>query len=452
MEEALRDHKRPRVGRDELNLLEFPIALLADRAPKTQDLVLRFKDGSKEWTLEGSPQYGLPTARDLDVYVILMEITREQNFPQQVEFSRHDVIRRLGWDPHGQSYARLQLALDRLAGVTVRTVNAFWDASERAYVKRRLVHLIDSYEINDHRHVDQEQSLFPSWFQWSPELIRNIRAGHIKSLNLDLYFSLNSYVSRALYRYLDAKRYDGKATYRIGLKKLAWEHLGISRTAAYESQIKQKLAPAHTELIEQGFLTAAEYSPMKNGESMVIYSFVQRAIRERHSTEITPSSVLNSNSASPDLVERLMNRGVSRASATELAESQPEECERQLVYLDHRQARDPGAVLVSAIREGWAPPVAWVDRQKQSMEAEIREERQRAQVQKRQRTNERERQFEQLWEGLEPERREALEREAMQLLRVENKILADLSRRIPDSAAVQEALREIHKRLLGWGS
>ena len=219
-----------RAGRDELNLAEFPFAVLASRMPKNSPLALEFRDGEKEWIASGDPRFGLPTAGDVEIYVVLMELTREQSFPVCVQFCRHDVIRRLGWDPGGQSYDRLLLSLDRLVGVTIRTKNAFWDAQQRVWTRRQAFHILEAYDITDSRHSrPDEPSLFPSWIRWSPELYQNMQAGFIKSLDVDLFLGLKSSISQALYRYLDAKRYDGKPQYRIGLKKLAWEHLWLSR-------------------------------------------------------------------------------------------------------------------------------------------------------------------------------------------------------------------------------
>ena len=87
--------ERPRVGRDELNLCEFPLGLLSDRPPKKVPTSLQFKAGDKVWEISGHPRHGLPTASDVEVYVCLMELTREQNYPVRVEFTRHDLLRRL---------------------------------------------------------------------------------------------------------------------------------------------------------------------------------------------------------------------------------------------------------------------------------------------------------------------------------------------------------------------
>ncbi len=450
-----------RIGRDELNLTEFPFALLANRPSKDSPSRLVFQDGQKEWVVEGSTAYGLPTSADVQVYVVLMELTRAQNFPPIVEFSRADVVRRLGWVHSGASYERLTLALDRLVSVTIRTRNAFYDASQRKWTTKEAFHILDSYKIADiTRPREHSPSLTPSWIRWSTELYANMQAGYIKSLDVDTFLSLESVIAQALYRYLDAKRYDGKPLYRIGLRKLAFEHLGLSRNY-YPSDIKRKLAPAHKELIEKGFIQGAEYAPMKSGEEMVIYRFAPKALREERREERPRSLPASTTSAEPAptvpqaptvslLAQRLIDAGVSRAAAVELSASQPEECENQLQYLPFREAREPGAVLVRSIREGWAAPTAWVRAEEQRKNRE-KSERQRRHAEERvgHRAAE-EGEFDAWWDGLSMDRQDEIRAQAIQALRRENRVLAEFAGRHPDSPMYQASLRPYLKKFSGW--
>jgi len=437
-----RTAETPRIGRDELNLTEFPFALLSSRAAKNSPTVLEFRDGDKEWSVSGDPRYGLPTAGDVEIYIILMELTREQDFPHQVQFSRHNVIQRLGWDPGGQSYDRLLLSLDRLVGVTIRTKNAFWDAKQRSWVRRQAFHILEAYDITDSRQArPDEPSLFPSWIRWSPELLQNIQAGYIKSLDVDLFLSLKSSISQALYRYLDAKRYDGKPIYRIGLKKLAFEHLGLSRNY-FPSDIKRKLAAAHTELIEAQFLSAVEYAPMKNGEEMAVYRFAPKAVREPRAAK--PADLPEP--VSP-LAQRLMDEGVSRATALELATAAPDECERQLEYLAHRDCRDRGAMLVKSIREGWAAPPRLLEAQKrQERTLAVRRKRVEAAAAVEPPAAEVDA-FDAWWTAQSSERQAELRAQAMARLRAENRVLAEFAGKHPDSPMVLASLRPYLKAL-----
>ncbi|MGV3721555.1 MAG: replication initiator protein A, partial [Actinomycetota bacterium] len=434
---------------------EFPFALLASRASKKMPNVVEFRDGEKEWVVSGDPRYGLPTAGDVELYVVLMELTREQNFPVCVQFSRHNVIQRLGWDPGGQSYDRFLLGLDRLVGVTIRTQNAFWDAKQRGFVRRHAFHILEAYDIADSRQSrPDEPSLFPSWIRWSPELYQNLNAGYIKSLDVSLFLSLKSAVSQALYRYLDAKRYDGKPLYRIGLKKLAWEHLGLSRNY-FPSDIKRKLNPAHEELIESGLLGAVEYGLMKDGEEMVIYRFPPKPTKERAAAKQPelPEPV------SP-LAQGLMDSGVSRITAVELAASQPEECERQLQFLPHRKSRDKGAVLVKSIREGWAEPAGWGEARTTLRTVKAVKTPSSSTPTVKAKPDAKSlvapgtpaTEFDAWWEALSADQRESLTAQAAGGLRRENRMVAELGARCPDSPIYRAALRPILKRIAGLPS
>src|SRR3954464_13515467 len=75
-------------GKDELNLAEFPIALLADRVPAGQK-TMEFEDEiyderkgqpvSRKLTITASDKFGLPTAKDDEVLLGLMQLTYEAN-------------------------------------------------------------------------------------------------------------------------------------------------------------------------------------------------------------------------------------------------------------------------------------------------------------------------------------------------------------------------------------
>src|SRR3954452_23619586 len=95
-------------GKDELNLAEFPIAVLSDRVPAGQKTI-EFKDQiyderkgqlvARCLTITASDKYGLPTPKDDEVILALIQLTKEANdFTERaVRFSRADLIRLLGW-------------------------------------------------------------------------------------------------------------------------------------------------------------------------------------------------------------------------------------------------------------------------------------------------------------------------------------------------------------------
>lgn len=371
----------PRVGRDEMNLAEFPFALLGDRAPggintvKFED-VIEGKDGKlieRTWTVTGSEHFGLPLAGDEQVYVALMEITKEQGFDERtVNITRYDIIKRIGWAHKGDSYRRLRASLDRLLGVTITAEKAFWDKQKQRYVDVGF-HIIDDYALYDEapgrKRRDGQEPLPLSFISWNQVIFRSFQAGNIKQLDTAFFFSLKSSISRRLYRYLDKKRYDGKGRYRIGLKKLAFEKLGMSRKY-YPSHIKQELKRAHDELGLHGFLAKVEYhKPKGGGEEQVHYYFTRRKYLSTGDPR-APDQL-------SELAEQLVEAGITSAVAEQLVREFGDEVRVQLQYLPHRAAQDPPAVLVEAIKGKWEPPASYLKARAEE-ERRIAEETQRS--------------------------------------------------------------------------
>src|SRR4051794_20850487 len=134
-------------GRDEMNLAEFPITLLSDRAPKGQKAI-KFQDRvfderkgamiTRKVVIEGSEEYGLPTAVDDEVILALLQISKQANEfnSREVLFTRHQLIQVLGWPNDGRSYRRIVLSLQRVASITLHYENAWWDKRRRSWTTR----------------------------------------------------------------------------------------------------------------------------------------------------------------------------------------------------------------------------------------------------------------------------------------------------------------------------
>ena len=117
-----------RNGRDEMNLVEFPLALLSDRSGRVLVLEFQVEDRDRETglrvnrklTVTGDPKHGLPTAKDEEVYLGLLQLTKlktEFNAPV-VRFTRCELIALLGWPNTDWAYERVVTAFARLAGFT----------------------------------------------------------------------------------------------------------------------------------------------------------------------------------------------------------------------------------------------------------------------------------------------------------------------------------------------
>ncbi|MCC6220622.1 MAG: replication initiator protein A, partial [Deltaproteobacteria bacterium] len=271
------------VSRDEMNLAEFPLAVLSTRVdPKLKTLEFRdeqrLKNGevmAREWIITAADKFGLPTATDDDVILALMRLSMNHGFRERkVFFTRYELLKILQWTTEGRSYSRLIKSFDRLSGVRIRATNAFYDNDSKSYQTCNFG-IIDAYEINDSRGKASPSSTNcqtpKSFFTWSEVLFDSFKAGYIKKLNLELYFELSSAISRRLYRYLD-KHFYYKSTFEKPLMVLAFEKLGLSRNYRYVSSVKQQLEPALEELVQKKFISHFDYGGHGMDTTLRIYA------------------------------------------------------------------------------------------------------------------------------------------------------------------------------------
>lgn len=381
------------LGKDEMNLAEFPFAILAKRAgpeKKTIEVVQEGRDEAgrpvrQEWIVTGSDKFGLPVAADDEVYVALMKLLRDSHFKDRtVRFTVARLLRTMRSSTSKRDYERIAAALDRLTGVTLRSKNAFWDHARRRYVTEAF-HLLDSYRLaTGGSGRDLSEATFSEF------LFGSIRAGYVKNLDVDFYFSLPTPLARRLYRLLDKHRYRGRL-YESELTRLAQK---LPLQDPYESQLRRRLDPVFEELVRRGFLTAAEYRKGTGGATIVriVFAPAGSVLAEPAPAAPPPDAPALSlfdppadaaapaqedAAASPDgaLGERLRAAGVSRAVAADLARRFPaEEIARQLDYLPHVEGlKNPGGYLRLAIEHGYAPPPGWTAAQNEAVRRAGRE-------------------------------------------------------------------------------
>jgi hypothetical protein len=262
-----------RDGRDELNLAEWPISVSGGRRGHrhgnsvTLSDTIRTPEGqltTRQWTIMGTEEFGLPTPFCEDVYVGLMHLSHEQGFlGRTLQTSLREICRCLQLTPGGQNLQRIKEALQCLTLTGIRAEKAFWSKAEQQY-KDGVFHILD--DVVFPRDTQPTSQVTLTWNQifWS-----NIMAGHLKTLSMEFYNSLSGPIAKKLYRYLDKHRWDNKRQYRIGLSKLAM-HLGLAE--GYPSQWKQRLQGAHDQLLAQGFLASVEYVAGRE-EELVAYTF-----------------------------------------------------------------------------------------------------------------------------------------------------------------------------------
>ncbi len=247
-------------GLEELNLVEFPLALLARQIPS--DLkTLRFEDSifdrklkrrvHRQVIVTAADAWGLPNALDMDVFLALMKLTHDKHgFRERtVEFSLYELLGLLGWpQAHGGYNTRLKQSLDRWLGVTVKYVNAW--RKKGCWTSTKGFHFLDNVELTNTRsEYDADE---PQVFLWNKVVMESVQASHTKGLDWDFYRRLKLPSTKRLYRFLD-KRFWQRTRWDFELIPFCTDKLGMNR--AYEPRkYKQKLGPAIAELESQGFL------------------------------------------------------------------------------------------------------------------------------------------------------------------------------------------------------
>lgn len=422
------------LGRDEMNLAEFPITLLTDRVPKDQkkaiyqDEIFDERTGRtiiRKLTISAG-DYGLTTAVDDEVILALIQLTREKNnfTKPRVEFSRYELVKLLGWSIGGASYTRIEQSLDRWTSVYLKYENAWRDNRTKSWISKEGFHIIDKYKFKSDDGGNFEQlDLFPSYIIWGEDIFESFQAGYLKPLDYDLCISLRNSTAKRLYRFLD-KRFHYKPDWTFDLKELAHEHIGMGRHYEGPAHLKRNLLPAISELETVGFLEpmAASERFQKDGKDWKIRLVSRSALP---ALPDPGQSALPFQEPEPSaLATELINRGVTRSTALELVQRHPAEAieakldvfdwlaERQ----DKRIIKSPAGYLVKSIANDYAAPKGFISKAERQAAEEARQAKERAAAEARRQQQEAdareraERQaIEAYWQSLSPEQQAELD-------------------------------------------
>ena len=358
-----------KMGRDEMNLAEFPLATLADRAPRgCKTLVFEYPIGDsghnqprvRRLTISASDKYGLPTAIDDEVMLGLVQVTNAAGFvDRRVQFSRYQLIHLLGWRHEGRSYRRLEQSLKRWLGVTLYYENAWRDNAQKRWVDAHF-HLLDDLVLyrrpKPHAGVPAKTGdAALSSFTWNEIVFHSFQAGFLKRLDLNLYRQLKLATAKRMYRFLD-KRFYFSNTLRFTLSVFACEHIGVSRRCD-AAQLKRRLSPAVAELEQAGYLVALpaneRFHRLRRGLWEVVFV---RAPKTRNQQR--PAHQLT------DLERQLVERGVTMSSAVQLVRKHSANLIQGKIEVfdtlrrkgDRRISRSPAGFLVQSIRHEYGPP------------------------------------------------------------------------------------------------
>jgi hypothetical protein len=375
-----------RIGKDEMNLAEFPMTSLSDK-PAPGETSLRFEDQiyddrkkkliTRKRIIEGSKEYGLPTATDDAVILALIRLTQIKNgfALREVDFTRHELINLLSWPNKGQSYDRIAQSLHRVAGVTYHFENSWWDNRRKAWTTK-IFGIIDNVDLNDSRETDGQGILFTSKVVWNQTILDSFQAGYLRSLDFQLAMSFKHAISLRIYRFM-GKRFHLRPEWTFDLKDFAYEHIGLSRNYEGGTQIARKLNPALIELEQANFL---EPLPEKDRFTKKGRDWSIRLVQKVSPLPLPVAAPLTDEAAQPPLLNELVKRGVTPSTAADLVQKHPAETIQAKIEVfdwmmekqDKRAAKNPGGYLCDSIRKDYATPKGFVGRTERERQAEAR--------------------------------------------------------------------------------
>lgn len=351
----MKDNRQKVTGKDELNLIECPFALLTTTAEEGQDK-LEFIDKqdriTRRWKILGSREYGLPCSLDEGVYLSLLYLTKRHGLvDRKILFSQYELLKLMRWQVNGERYDRLSLALKRLATVTIET-NYLWD---RGNFKKGefLFHVLDEAFISKGKKNSQG-----SYFVWSKTVFESLANGNIKNLDLETYFNLSTAISRRFFRVMD-KRLHRSGQALFNLLELAHERLGISRSMVYPSELKRKLQATLQEHKSKGLLSSASYMKGKNGKWLLNIKRCKEnpeLLPEKNPPlfeKNLPTGSTETLKENPLLAE-LISLGIPNKKALAILKEYPHE--KVMAWVDALpkiKPENPAGYLIKALSEDW---------------------------------------------------------------------------------------------------
>lgn len=250
----------PALGRDELNLIDFPIATLQHQQPVGKDgkrpdelvCVIESYDADlnrivpRKLIRRTSSRHGFPTPLEDEVLIALLSLTGiKNNFTApRVEFRNAELLNLMDWPNNGTSSQRLSVALDRLTGLKLKYENS-WTTEDGEFRKDFTTGLLESYRFTQRTRGRRLTNAEQSWVQWSSEVFADVQRGNVKMLDTGEFYSLKLPVSRRMYRFLD-RHLGGKPHFDMELTAFA-AHLGLTQIE-HTGKIKERLKPAIREL------------------------------------------------------------------------------------------------------------------------------------------------------------------------------------------------------------
>lgn len=265
------------VSREEMNVVEYPIGILADRVPRDPQSgreikTLRFQAWRKNekgeriqtsWIVSGTDECGLPRGFDFCVLFLITQIWAESDFKtKRIQVgSIYGMLQRMGMPPSGQNYVRVTDALNRLVGTTYYTKNAVWDPQAKTYLRQYTFSLFSSFRLYDPVPGKSGADALPfGYVMATDEFYELIQHGYFKTIDAARFWRLPSAYTRRLFQFLDKRKIHG-GRQKLGIYYLA-KKLGTpdETLQGYRpARLRGVLEPHFAALVADGYLAGFRF-------------------------------------------------------------------------------------------------------------------------------------------------------------------------------------------------
>lgn len=332
---------------EEANVARLGLISVQERIPEayTSWTVEFYVDGRPaRLTCDAVAKYGgVPHGLDGDVATAIIDLYVEAGTPGDgtVRTTAYQILRRAGLDTSGRYYQSLLQTLFRLR-TTTYTASEAWRDHGRGNWTTATFNYLSELEFTSDDEATELSSGSVLKIRLAEPIVRSIRAQYTKPLDLDFLTSLERPQTRAVYRLLDARRYDpvapGVMQRTLSVNIIEWAE-ACKIVDRRSNKIRATLQGAHEELMLRGYLEDVTYEGRGRAQT-INYRFV----------------ALDAQASSP-LIDTLRSHRVSLPVAqkllTDFGEAHVETRLRKFEALlaSGYKARNRSALLVDVVRD-----------------------------------------------------------------------------------------------------
>jgi len=377
------------VDQEELNSVEFPLALLARQIPKAlrESKRLEFKDSildaaskqrlERSLVISANSETELPNYWDQDALIALQVLTgrKHQWESETVAFSLYEILQLMRLPNDGRNSQRLVKSLDNWQGI--RFKYSHW-RKNGTWVHPKAFGIIQHYDITRGPQKGRCEPNVPQEFAWSKIFFDSIREQNTKPFDANFYYDLKLPTSRRFYRFSDKRLYN-RSFYTKPIVPFCEDKLGMAPNQK-PSKLQKNISPAYDELVSKRFL--ADIAPEKRftrGKDGTLYINFRRGPGRKNRSSVSVPSTVHS-----DEQQAMIDRGCSTSKVEELREKHQVSAERMTLvveWFDWEQKRktkmpNPGGWMFKACVEEWLPPAGFKNAEERAAESAAKKERQ----------------------------------------------------------------------------